>query len=490
MKNICIIGAGLGGLACAIRLQSSGFNVTLIEKNQHPGGKMMPVKLGEYRFDFGPNTITMPWVFEDALKNTGFDLKDYLTFIRLERHTKNIFPDGTEFIQSVHPDEVIKQLKTLDPYAALHYWDYLKEIERLYKLSEKAFFPKAITSLSDFLDPAMANAFMRVRPFEKMWRFNQKYFSNSNIQNVFNRYATYIGSSPYQSPATFSMIGYLEMVSGVFTVKGGNTKIAEAFEDVFKRLGGNISYNEEVMEILIKNNKAYALQTQNGKMHHFDQVVVNGDYVTSTKNLIKESDRPGLSNQKLDHFEPSISAFVILVGLKTFQDNIHHHQVYFPVDYRKEFEDIFVHKKMPEDPTIYISHSAYTDKNISKGSNLFILVNAPANHIENVDSYKEKIYRTLEAKGIPITEQLEAEKVFTPDSLKHLFHAYKGSIYGISSNSMKDAFLRPGNKSTIINNLYYTGGSTHPGGGSPMVVMSGLNVADSIIKAGTSFRSE
>ncbi|MFB1080907.1 phytoene desaturase family protein [Jeotgalibacillus sp. JSM ZJ347] len=490
MKEICIVGAGLGGLASAIRLQSKGYQVTIIEKNRHPGGKMMPVKMEDYHFDFGPNTITMPWVFENVLNETGFDLKDYLSFIRLERHTKNVFSDGSVFIQSVHPDEMIKQLAEIDPEAAPVYWDYLKEIERLYKISEKAFFPKAITSLKDFMDPHTAKAFMRVRPFEKLAYFNQKYFTNPNLQKVFNRYATYIGSSPYQSPATFAMIGYLEMVSGVFTVKGGNTKIAEAYDDVFKKLGGTIIYNETVKELMIQDKIAYALKTDSGRTFEFDHIVINGDYVTSTKNLIKEFDRPGLPDHKLDQYEPSISAFVILAGLKEFQPDIHHHQVYFTEDYHQEFEDIFKHKKMPDDPTIYISHSAFTDRTVTKGSNLFILVNAPAANIPDIHSYKEKVYRTLEKKGIPICEQLECEKVFTPDTLKHLFHAYKGSIYGISSNSMKDAFLRPGNKSKFIHNLYYTGGSTHPGGGSPMVVMSGLNVADSIIKGNGSFRFE
>ncbi|KIL48842.1 hypothetical protein KP77_20530 [Jeotgalibacillus alimentarius] len=490
MKKISIIGAGLGGLSCGIRLQSKGFQVTIIEKNQHPGGKMMPVELGDYRFDFGPNTITMPWVFNRVLNDTGFHLNDYLTFTRLERHTKNIFHDGTSFIQSVHADEVISQLKELDPYAAYRYWDYLKVVERLYKLSEEAFFPKAITSYKDFLAPAMSKAFFSVRPFEKLAHFNKKYFSNPHLQKVFNRYATYIGSSPYQTPATFSMIAYLEMISGVYTVKGGNTQIAKSYEEVFKKLGGEIIYGETAVEICIKDQTAYAVKTDSGALYEFDRLVINGDYVTSTRNLIKESDRKGLSNRKLDQYEPSISAFVILAGLKTYQPDIHHHQVYFPEDYQKEFEDIFTYKRFPEDPTIYISHSAYTDQSVSKGSNLFILVNAPAASIESVESYKKKIYRILESKGIPISEQLEVEKVFTPDTLKSMFKAYKGSIYGLSSNSMKDAFLRPGNKSKYVKHLYYTGGSTHPGGGSPMVVMSGMNVADSIISDIGSFRFE
>ncbi|MGD7043927.1 phytoene desaturase family protein [Jeotgalibacillus proteolyticus] len=484
MKKVIIIGAGLGGLACGIQLQHAGFEVTIIEKNAHAGGKMMPVKIDDYSFDFGPNTITMPGVFKRVFSNVGESMDDYLELIRLDHHTKNVFRSGDSFIQSIDPHVVISQLAKLDPYGAKNYWRYLKEVNRLYGQAESGFFHRSFHSWLDYLSPGLTKAFFSVRPLETMDHFHKRFFSSPDILQVFNRYATYIGSSPYKSPATFSLIGHLEMNEGVFTVKGGNTKIADAFSQVFKKLGGALHLNEEVGQITIENQRAAGVQLKSGTEIIGETVIINGDFITATKQLIKEKDRPSFSTKKLDAYEPSISAFVILAGLKTFQKDIHHHHVFFPEDYRKEFQDIFTHQKLPEDPTIYISHSAYTDRGISKGSNLFILVNAPAVQMQSeeaVTHYKEAIYSRLEEQGIPIRSEIEAEKVYTPDTIAHLFHAYKGALYGVSSHKKKDAFLRPRNASKDTAGLFYVGGTTHPGGGSPMVTLSGLNVAKEII---------
>lgn len=484
MKKIVIIGAGLGGLAAGIQLQHAGYEVAIIEKNAHAGGKMMPVKIGDYSFDFGPNTITMPNVFRKVLSNAGESLDDYIEFIRLDHHTKNIFYSGDSFIQSTFPDVVIKQLANLDPKGAQRYWDYLKEVQRLYKQSEKGFFHRTFQSWLDYLSPSLTKAFFSVRPLETMNHFHSRYFTNNDILQVFNRYATYIGSSPYKTPATFSMIGYLEMIEGVFTIRGGNPNLARAFVDVFKKLGGSLHLEQEVSEVIVRDQSAAGVRFPCGKQLAADKVIINGDFITATKQLIKEEYRPSLPNKKLNGYEPSISAFVILAGLKTYQPDIHHHQVFFPEDYKKEFSDIFEKKQLPNDPTIYICHSAYTDRTISKGSNLFILVNAPAVSMksrEAVEDYKNKIYGRLEKEGIDIRGNLEVEKVYTPDSIAHLFHAYKGALYGVSSHKKSDAFLRPRNTSKDIKSLYYVGGTTHPGGGSPMVTLSGLNVAEKII---------
>ncbi|WP_245153863.1 phytoene desaturase family protein [Jeotgalibacillus proteolyticus] len=489
MKKIVIIGAGLGGLACGIQLQHAGYNVTIVEKNSHAGGKMMPVKLGDYSFDFGPNTITMPNVFRKVFSNVGESLDDYIELIRLERHTKNQFPSGNEFIQSIYPDEVISQLKTLDPHGAKHYWAYLKEVQRLYKKAEEGFFNRTFSSWGDYLSPSLSKAFLQVRPFEKMDHFHKRFFKNSEIQQVFNRYGTYIGSSPYVTPATFSMIGYLEMAEGVFTIKGGNPMLAQAFANLILKLGGELKLDTEASEIIIEKQHVKAVELKDGNRIEADKVIVNGDFITATKKLIKKQYRPSYPDHRLEAFEPSVSAFVILAGLKNFQENIHHHHVFFSGDYQKEFDELFVKKELPSDPTIYICHSAQTDRTISKGSNLFILVNAPAIELSDkktVEDYKNKIYNRLEKEGIPVRQELEEEKVYTPDSIAHLFHAYKGALYGVSSHKISDAFLRPRNSNKDIKGLYYAGGTTHPGGGSPMVTLSGLNVAKKIIQSNKS----
>ncbi|MBW3113173.1 phytoene desaturase [Bacillus sp. MCCB 382] len=490
MKNIIIIGGGLGGLSAAISLQSKGYHVTIVEENLHPGGKMMSVDIEGYSFDFGPNTITMPYVFQSVINDAGGDSSRYFEFERLIKHTKNIFPDGKILYQSADTDEMVKELEAIDSYGAVHYREYLKEVEKLYKQAEKGFFHRVFSSWKDYLSPSLTYRFMKVRPLEKMNHFHRRFFQDEDVLKVFNRYATYIGSSPYECPATFSLIGHLEMNEGVYYTKGGNPRIAEGFYSFFKELGGQVHLGVRVKEIIVKGEKAIGVITSGGEMMPAQDVIVNGDFITATKHLIHKKHRPSHPDSKLDSYEPSISAFVILAGLKTFQESVHHHQVYFTEDYMKEFNEIFKEKSLPSDPTIYISHSAATDPSITKGSNLFILINAPAIEMsaEEIQSYKDKIYDILETKGLNIRDYLEVERIYTPNSIKRKFSAYKGSLYGLASHRMTEAFLRPSNVSKDIEHLFYVGGTTHPGGGSPMVTISGRNVADYILKRDKSFK--
>ena len=483
MKKILIIGSGLGGLSAAISLQSKGYQVTIIDENHHPGGKMMSVKIDGYSFDFGPNTITMPWVFQSVINDAGGDFSTYFQFEKLEKHTKNVFSNGKVLFQSANPEEMITELQEYDSFGASRYREYLEEVKRLYFLAEKGFFYRVFDSWKDYLSPQLSRSFMKVRPFEKMDHFHRRYFRDEDVLKVFNRYATYVGSSPFACPATFSLIGHLEMNDGVYYAKGGNTSIASGFRQFFEEIGGVCKFGTRVNKIIVKNKRAIGVSTSEGEFLMGDDVIVNGDFITATRNLIREKDRLSFPNKKLDSYQPSISAFVILAGVKEYQKSIHHHQVFYSEDYKKEFEEIFKEKKLPGDPTIYISHSAASDPTITKGSNLFILVNAPAIHLEKEDiaQYKEKIYDKLENHGIFIRDSIEVEKVFTPNTIKSKFSAYKGALYGIASHGMTESFLRPSNVSKDIERLFYVGGTTHPGGGSPMVTISGRNVANYIL---------
>ncbi|RLQ95220.1 phytoene desaturase family protein [Falsibacillus albus] len=486
MKRIVIIGAGLGGLSAGITLAAKGFEVMIFEQNDHAGGKMMPVRMKEFHFDFGPNTITMPEVFQNVLKEAGENPDEYFKFVKLETHTRNFFHDETVFDQSVDPEYMIEQLQTIDPFGARNYHLYLKEVERLFKLGNNAFFYRTFSSFKDYLSPSLAASFMRVRPFETMNHFHSRYFRHDHVLKVFNRYATYIGSSPYACPATFALIGHLEMNDGVYYTLGGNTQIAAGFLKAFKKLGGKIHFGTKIKEVIVEKQKVKGVILENDDEVLADIVISNGDFITSTMDLIPEGKRPSAPNEKLKKYDPSISAFVVLAGLKERAASLLHHQVYFAENYQKEFHEIFQKKQLPSDPTIYVSHSATSDPAVTKGSNLFILVNAPAKEMQNneeIEAYKKKIYDKLEKSGVPIRKSLDCEMIFTPSTIQGKFSAYRGALYGISSHKSKDAFLRPYNASVDIHGLYYVGGTTHPGGGSPMVTISGLNVAATILKS-------
>ncbi|WP_338780981.1 phytoene desaturase family protein [Metabacillus sp. FJAT-52054] len=488
MKKAVVIGAGLGGLSAAITLASEGWDVTVAEKNSHPGGKMMPVKLGSFHFDFGPNTITMPQVFEEVFHKAGKKMQDYLEMVKLQKHTVNYFPDGNVFFLSSDKATMKQQLRNLDPKGYRNYDRFISEITRLYGLSEKHFFPRMFKSVLDYTSPSLSYAFMRVRPLETMDHFFRKYFGNEQVIQAFNRYATYIGSSPYQSPATFAMIAYLELVQGVFYIKGGNTKIAEAFYELAKEMGVQFMMNTKVQELQISNKRINTVLLENGQELTADEVILNADLLKSFPELVAESERPHFTDKKRNGYSPSISAFVILAGIEGKIDKLAHHSVFFSKNYRKEFDELFKNQNYSEDPTIYISNSSFSDPSqADAGSNLFILVNAPPLNQDgrlqiSPQDYKSLIYEKLEQAGVSLSGKIMEEQLFTPLDIQDRFGAYRGALYGISANKKWDAFMRPGNFPADIQNLSFAGGSTHPGGGSPMVTISGMNVAEEIAK--------
>lgn len=488
MKKTIIIGGGLGGLAAAATLANAGIQVELYEKNSHFGGKLMPVQLGSHSFDFGPNTITMPEVFNSIIEQTGESASDYFEMIPLHTHTRNHFPGGRHFDFSSDTEIMQQELNRFAPDDAQNYARFLSEISRIYKLAERYFFPSTFQSWRDYLSPSLGKALLQVRPAETMDHFYRRYFSEPALLQAFGRYATYIGSSPYKAPATFSMIAYLELVGGVYYTRGGNTRIAEGFAAVARKNGAILHAGKTVKKILVRDGKAAGIELEDGVVSEADAVILNGDLLSAFPQLTDEIDRPSFSNKKSASFEPSISAFVILAGLNTRLPGLKHHNVYFSDDYRKEFEDLFDKRSYSEQPTVYISNSSISDSSVSPdGDNLFILVNAPALTEDGklqieTEMYKNRIYDFLETYGLDIRSYLIEEEVFTPAFIAENFNAFRGSLYGPSSHRKKDAFLRPANASPDIKNLYFVGGSTHPGGGSPMVTMSGQNVAKRILK--------
>ncbi|WYP28121.1 phytoene desaturase family protein [Alkalihalobacillus sp. FSL W8-0930] len=485
MKTVVIIGGGLAGLSSAISLAHKGFQVKLFEKNAHFGGKMRRYQLGTASFDFGPNTITMPEVFNRVIRESGAEPKDYFTFKRLDTHTRNYFTDGT-YLDMTADQDVMKQNLASFSIPRESYDRYLKDISTLYALSKEHFFPRTFASWKDYLSPSLTKALLQVHPFTSLDTFHRRYFTNEKVVQMFNRYATYIGSSPYLSPATFSMIAYLELIQGVYYVKGGNPGIAEGFVTRAKELGVELYTNTEVVRIQVSNKKATGVELANGSHVSCDQLIMNGDLLQVYPELVAEKDRPSFSNQKRDKLEPSISAFVILAALNKRLPSLIHHQVYFSEDYQQEFKDLFEKRMYSDQPTIYICNSSYTDHSASPdGDNLFILVNAPAlqSHgtARDVEEYKQHIYHVLKTVyGLDLAPHIAQDQVISPKHIQGDYNAYKGALYGVSANTKKNAFLRPANRAKDVINLYFVGGSTHPGGGSPMVVLSGLNVADLI----------
>ncbi|OMF66541.1 phytoene desaturase family protein [Paenibacillus sp. FSL R5-0766] len=484
--NVIIIGAGFGGLSCAIRLASQGVQVTILERQQHVGGKLQQIERDGYHFDRGPSTITMPSTFRSVFDHAGVAMEDYVQLYELEPRTRNIFADGTVVDLSGNRGWMKEQIATYSPEDAARYDAFMDESAALYAEANRHFLGKLLLSPSDKYNLQMLRSLLRVRPTVKLDKLLRSYFQHPHTLAMFGRYATYVGSSPYQSPSIFAMMGHVEAEVGIYGVKGGTYQLIEGMTRLAREKGVQIITGIEVRQIVVRNGKVAGVDTDQG-FREADQVVANGDVLSVNRLLLAPEHRKEMSDARIQKYEPSISGFVTLAGVRRQYDALLHHTVFFPERYEPEFDHIFRDRKMPADPTIYICYSGYSEAGMAPAgaSNLFILVNAPYlsdswNWEQQTERYGAFVLEQLAARGITGLNESNVLIRYTPRDIERDTLAHQGSIYGISSNSVKQTFMRPGNRSKDVQGLWYVGGTTHPGGGTPIVTLSGQLVGEQL----------
>lgn len=477
--NVIIIGGGFGGLSCAIRLASQGVRVTILERQDRVGGKLQQIEQDGYHFDRGPSTITMPASFRSVFDHAGVEMEDYVQLYELEPRTRNRFADGTVVDLSGNREWMKEQIAAYSPEDATGYDAFMDESAALYAEANRHFLGKLLLSPKDKYNLRMLRSLLRVRPTVKLDKLLRSYFQHPHTLAMFGRYATYVGSSPYQAPSIFAMMGHVEAEVGIYGVKGGTYQLIEAMTRLAQEKGVQIITGTNVRQIVVRNGQVAGVDTDQG-FREADQVVANGDVLSVNRLLLAPEYRKQMSDARINRYEPSISGFVTLAGVKRQYESLLHHTVFFPERYEPEFDHIFRDRKMPADPTIYICYSGYSEEGMAPAgaSNLFILVNAPYlsdswNWEEQMERYGELVLEKLAERGITGLKQSDVLIRYTPQHIERDTLAHQGSIYGISSNSVKQTFMRPGNKSKDVQGLWYVGGTTHPGGGTPIVTLSG-----------------
>jgi len=484
VKRVVIIGAGLGGLASALRCAHRGYAVTVLEMNDQVGGKMGIFTDRGYTFDTGPTLVTMPFVLLDLFDAIGRRLEDYLDLVPLEPNCRYFFPDGSRLDASSDRTRMADEIRALAGADAEGFERFLAHAESIYNAAAEPFLFSSFSSLR-FRDivrqakhlPALA----RIDAFRTMNAVVSEFFGDGRLRQLFNRFATYNGSSPFRAPATLSIIPYVEFEMGGWYVRGGLYKIAETLRQLATEDGVQIRTSCEVTRIVHAGKRATGVMTKDGNFIAADAVICNADAIYAHEALL---DRTALRKPgRFAGAEPSLAGFVMLLGVRKQFDHLAHHNIFFSKDYPAEFKALVDDGIPAPDPTIYVSISAKSDPDHAPEgcSNLFVLVNAPPlNGRFDWDSYKGKyrnlILSALGRFGLPDLEsRLAMEQIITPADFERRFNAYRGSIYGTSSNNRMAAFLRPPNRSRDLANLFFAGGSSHPGGGIPLVLLSGAH---------------
>ena len=486
-KKAIVIGAGIAGLSSAIRLQNAGFQVAVFEMNDYPGGKLTEFSEQGYRFDMGPSLFTMPQFVDELFTISNKNVADYFSYKRKDTVCHYFYKDGTTFKAASNKNEFASKAASTFDVEENEIVNYFKKSKKKYDLTSSLFLENSLHKLSTYLSKDTLKAIFKVRSLDlntSLHDYNSKSFKDPKLVQLFDRFATYNGSSPYQTPGIMSMIPHLEQYYGTFFPKGGMHSITQSIYQLALDLGVEFYFNSKVEKINIQNKKAVGILCNN-KEYLADYIISNSDVVPTYRILLKDQKSP----EKILKQPRSSSALIFYWGIKKEFPTLDLHNIFFSEDYKQEFEYIFDKKEVSDDATVYINITSKENKaDAPKGcENWFVMVNVPSNTGQDWDSIIKKVrgevlQKLSKSLSVNLEDLIEFESVLDPRLIEATTMSYQGALYGASSNNKFAAFLRHPNFSQQISNLYFCGGSVHPGGGIPLCLLSGKIVSELILK--------
>jgi diapolycopene oxygenase len=486
-KTIIIIGAGIAGIAAAIRLKSQGNTVAVYESNTYPGGKLTAFSRNGYRFDMGPSLFTMPQFVEQLFEVAKKPIQTYFQYKKKAVVCNYFYEDGTTFSALADETEFAKSASQTFDVDQSEILDYFKKSKKKYDLTASLFLEKSLHKTSTYLNTDTLKAIFNVNSLDintTLSDYNSKVFKDKRLVQFYDRFATYNGSSPYQTPGIMSMIPHLEQYFGTYFPNGGMHSITMSLFQLAKDIGVTFNFGSKVDQIITEENKATGIEIE-GAIIKSDIVISNSDIVPTYRHLLKDHKAP----EKILQQPRSSSALIFYWGIKKEFPQLDLHNIFFSEDYKTEFDYIFEKKDVHHDPTVYINISSKEEPNDAPNGceNWFTMINVPSNTGQDWDSIVanarlnviKKLSRLLNED---ISELIEFEEILDPRTIASNTQSYQGALYGASSNNKYAAFLRHPNFKSSIANLYFCGGSVHPGGGIPLCLLSAKIVADLIDK--------
>ncbi len=510
---IVIVGAGIGGLSAAIRLAAAGRRVILLEQNAQVGGKMGEIAADGFRWDTGPSVITMRPVFEELFAAAGRKLEDYLTLIPVEPLTRYFYPDGVVFDATRDLSRMVEQIAAFDKRDVEGYLAYLAYAARIHRVTGEKFIYNDPPTLGELARTPLRDI-PAVDPLRTMDQAIRSFVHSPYLRQFLGRFATYVGASPYLAPATLNVIAHVELTGGIWYARGGIYAIARALERLARELGVEIRLNSRVERIEAGEGKVSGVSLVGGARIETGTVIANVDVATVYERLIGESGNgteqgrsgtltraetaqkrllTGTEGAQKTTLKAtwSCSGLILMLGIEGLHPQLAQHNIFFSTDYQREFNAIFTQQMPPDDPTIYVAITSKADADHAPPGceNWFVLVNVPALGSEfdwttEAAGYRDRVLAKLAQFGLDVRDTIRVERMLTPIDLERLTGARHGALYGTSSTDRLNALRRPHNRAKSIKGLYFAGGTTHPGGGVPLVILSGRVAARMVIEDG------
>jgi phytoene desaturase len=493
--NVIVIGAGLGGIATAARLAQQGYHVTVLEKNETPGGRCSQVISNGHRFDIGATLLLMPEVFRETYADLGEHMEEHLHLRRIDPTYQVHFADNSHLSLTGDLYSMLSQVEAIEPGSFHALLRYLAEGRQSYQLSLQHFVRRNFLSFPAYFSLHNLPFLFQMKALIKHYTNVSRYFQNPRLRAAFSFQNMYLGLSPFDAPATYSLIQYTELANGVWFPVGGLYSVIESLIAIARAKGVQFVYNAPVKRIVVEGDHVNGVELEDGTYRKASVIVANADLPYVYSRLLPESH----ASHDLEHLKYTCSTFMFYWGVDTIFPQLGTHNVFLADDYRGSFDTIFQQHSLPEKPSFYVHAPSRVDASAAPYGEDTLSVLVPVGHLDpaapldwkrlQAHARSEVIHRLAEIGVTDLEKHLKFEMTFTPYDWLNQYNLAKGAAFGLSHNFMQIGYLRPHNKHHAYKNLYFVGSSTHPGTGLPMVLLSARLTTERILNDYPSYQS-
>ncbi len=486
-SSVIVIGAGVGGIAAATHLARRGIQVTVLEKNQRPGGRCDRFSRDGHHFDVGPTLFVMPLAYEAEFASLGVSMRERLDLQRVDPTYRLVFDDGSQLALTSDLKAMFGQLESIEPGSFQGFLRYMDEGHRHYDLAMERLVQRDFRTASEFFSLSNLPLLFRLKPLVNHYRNMSSYFGHPRLKAAFTFQDVYMGLSPFEAPATFSMMPYTELAHGVWYPKGGMYRVVEALMDMAREAGVDFAFDAEVNRIAVNGARARGVELLGGSRLAADAILANADLPYVYRDLLPKNKLA----ERLIRKRYSCSVISFYWGVDKTIEALGPHTLFLADDYRANFESIIRDLTLPDNPSLYVHAPTRLDPSLAPPGEDTLIAIVAVGHLDDNgeqdweairDRARQAVFRRLASVGITdLQAHLKFEINCTPLSWQSRYNLMKGSTHGLSHNLTQLGYFRPRNRHPRYDNLYFVGASTHPGTGMPTALISARLAAQRVL---------